>query len=175
MPVLPGVRTSFRCTFAGFSLLISHVERCRFYECQVCIPPENSLFLVADPNVESSEMVSEIHIPENHFNLHHGQVGGRRFLQSTGLWNELEAGFWNLDRMDQCQLPLDGEHTRVDASGVRVYIFDTGIWGTHEDLRDAMAPPEHECHFNSVFNEEGYDDQPPRPLGKPSLASVAHI
>ena len=119
-------------------------------------------------------MASEIHIPENHFNLHHGQAGGRRFLRGPpGPWNNLEANFWNLDRMDQCQLPLDGEHTRVDASGVRVYILDTGIWGSHEDLREAIAPPEHECHFNAVWQEEDLDAR--IPAGKPPLASVAHI
>ena len=34
---------------------------------------------------------------------------------------------WGLDRIDQCDLPLSNSSTKMDASGVRVYILDTGI------------------------------------------------
>ena len=34
---------------------------------------------------------------------------------------------WGLDRIDQCELPLSNTATKMDASGVRVYILDTGV------------------------------------------------
>ena len=41
---------------------------------------------------------------------------------------------WGLDRIDQEALPLDQTGTRHDATGVKVYILDTGLRGTHQDL-----------------------------------------
>ena len=38
---------------------------------------------------------------------------------------------WGLDRIDQCELPLSNTATKMDASGVRVYILDTGIKVRH--------------------------------------------
>jgi hypothetical protein len=34
---------------------------------------------------------------------------------------------WGLDRINQCALPLDGIGTKQDATGVRVFIIDTGV------------------------------------------------
>eukprot|EP00584_Thalassiosira_punctigera_P017215 CAMPEP_0172573974 /NCGR_PEP_ID=MMETSP1067-20121228/136467_1 /TAXON_ID=265564 ORGANISM="Thalassiosira punctigera, Strain Tpunct2005C2" /NCGR_SAMPLE_ID=MMETSP1067 /ASSEMBLY_ACC=CAM_ASM_000444 /LENGTH=618 /DNA_ID=CAMNT_0013366597 /DNA_START=32 /DNA_END=1888 /DNA_ORIENTATION=- len=41
---------------------------------------------------------------------------------------------WNLDRINQCRLPLDDATEKVDAGGVRIYILGTGIDGSHNEF-----------------------------------------
>ena len=67
---------------------------------------------------------------------------------------------WGQDRVDQCALPLSGTGTltRVDATGVRVYIMDTGIDINHAEFANMMDSGS-SCHINAV--EDGrtpFDD-----------------
>lgn len=42
---------------------------------------------------------------------------------------------WQLDRLDQRDLPLDDEYTyEADGTGVRIYIVDSGVRGTHDEF-----------------------------------------
>ena len=62
-------------------------------------------------------------------------------------------GVWGLDRIDQCNLPLDNEMTKQDATNVKVYIIDTGIRGTHDDFIGVLEDPNASCHED--FTDEG--------------------
>jgi len=53
---------------------------------------------------------------------------------------------WGLDRINQCNLPFDGKMTKQDATGVKVYILDTGINGIHNDFDGVLEPSTSSCH-----------------------------
>jgi subtilisin family serine protease len=59
------------------------------------------------------------------------------------------ATSWGLDRINQCALPLDNITTKQDATGVKVFVIDTGIYAEHEDFANGVIGSD-DCHF-SVF------------------------
>ncbi len=63
---------------------------------------------------------------------------------------------WGLDRIDQCQLPLDNLMTKQDASGVTMFIIDTGIKNDHEELKNSMSAED--CHRSEIPNEPAFSD-----------------
>ena len=49
---------------------------------------------------------------------------------------------WHLDRINQAQLPLDGNSARgpLTGVGIDIYIVDTGVRGTHEQILGRVLP-----------------------------------
>ncbi len=61
---------------------------------------------------------------------------------------------WGLDRIDQPQLPLSGSFSYPDeATGVAVYVIDTGIYPEHVDFEGRVAPG-----FTSIADGSGTTD-----------------
>jgi subtilisin family serine protease len=63
---------------------------------------------------------------------------------------------WGLDRIDQCALPIDSHMTKQDATGVNVFIIDTGIMNDHVELASSMSNDD--CHFSSIAGEGYFSD-----------------
>ena len=65
---------------------------------------------------------------------------------------------WNLNRIDQCTLPLEeGSYAKEDASGVKLFIMDTGVFAGHDEFaarpgegRASSIDPNDACHFSLV-------------------------
>ena len=65
---------------------------------------------------------------------------------------------WGLDRIDQCGLPLDGQaYQKMNAAGVKVYILDTGIRGTHNEFV-GMINSTSTCHADFVNEGNALND-----------------
>lgn len=81
---------------------------------------------------------------------------------------------WNLDRIDQNNLPLDGRFNRDgDGSGVHIYIIDSGVRRTHQEFGDRV---EWVGDFvsGSPGSEQADDcDPPPSPGHGTHVASIA--
>ena len=61
---------------------------------------------------------------------------------------------WNLDRIDQQAMPLDGSYAYdSDGSGVNVYIIDSGIRETHADFGGRASGA-----FTAIADGKGTDD-----------------
>jgi len=70
---------------------------------------------------------------------------------------------WNLDRIDQCSLPLDGNSFKEDASNVKIFIMDSGIRADHDEFV-GMINPSDACHFSFPFPNSQNVPTPTPPL-----------
>jgi len=72
--------------------------------------------------------------------------------------SQVAPGSWGLDRINQLY-GTDGLATKLDATGVKVYIVDTGLKGTHEDfLNDAGGSFIDESCSKSFVEIDGSSD-----------------
>jgi hypothetical protein len=67
------------------------------------------------------------------------------------------ASSWGLDRINQCALPLDNEVSQQDASGVKVFIVDTGIYAAHEEFANGSIGSD-DYHFSAFAGENPLTD-----------------
>lgn len=78
-------------------------------------------------------------------------------IEEDGVVTASAVASWGLDRINQMNLPLDDSNTKVDASGVRVYIVDTGVYPNHDDFAGVLDPSS-TCHFTSFSDQAALED-----------------
>ena len=75
----------------------------------------------------------------------------------TSQATSVTAKSWGLDRVDQCSLPLNNLATKQSASGVRVFILDTGVRSTHQEFT-GMISTANSCHYTAISNTNPLTD-----------------
>src|SRR5262245_21490006 len=81
---------------------------------------------------------------------------------------------WNLDRIDQRNLPLDGRFTRdADGSGVHVYVIDSGVRRTHQEFENRVEWIGDFVSGNPGSGQADDCDPPPSPGHGTHVASIA--
>lgn len=87
------------------------------------------------PGVTSVEQNASV----SAFGLAHTTGGAGPLLDPTG--SRVKANSWGLDRIDQRQLPLDGQFNTVGkGAGATAYIMDTGIDYGHSEFGGRAVP-----------------------------------
>jgi aqualysin 1 len=80
---------------------------------------------------------------------------------------------WNLDRIDQRNLPLDGKFTRDgDGRGVHVYVIDSGVRRTHREFDDRVEWVGDFVSGNPGSNQADDCDPPPSQGHGTHVASI---
>jgi len=68
---------------------------------------------------------------------------------------------WGIDRINQCDRPLDNSATKLDATDVRVYVIDTGIRQDHVEFTGRMPnnsiTGNGKCGFSAISSEPAVD------------------
>jgi len=95
-----------------------------------------------------------------------GANGAASFSSAGSKTQSLGPVLWNLDRIDQRDLPLDSTYTYGTSetpgtgTGVTVYTIDSGIFKSHQEFQKAGNPSESRASYgyNFVDNNEDASD-----------------
>ena len=107
--------------------------------------------------VEESQRVYAFAPPSSSlFAVEDGNGGGVDSSSVSAAAASTASTSWGLDRIDQCTLPLNNLMTKQDATGVTVFIIDTGIMNTHVQLASSMSTGD--CHVSYINGEPAFSD-----------------
>lgn len=74
-----------------------------------------------------------------------------RYIEQVGRVKPFARPAWQLDRLDQASLPLDGEfQPHFNGTGVHAYIIDTGVRGSHQEFSGRMGVGQNFAARNEV-------------------------
>jgi subtilisin family serine protease len=92
-----------------------------------------------------------------------GSGGVSSFSSVGGKSQSLGPVLWNLDRVDQRELPLDSKYTYGSAetpgtgSGVTIYVIDSGVIKTHQEFQKAGNPSTSRASYGYNFVDDKED------------------
>lgn len=115
--------------------------------------PVSAKYLGSGHDAALAKYLDRGHHAEDAKNHGHG-----RSQEAAANSQAVTVSSWGLDRIDQCTLPLDGQTTKQDASGVRVFILDTGILSNHEEFANGVISSD-DCHYSAILGKTALSDE----------------
>ena len=130
---------------------VRHVFDHVLYGCSLTFPAVQAQVAVTALNKSPATNIVEIN--QEVFLAYQSEQENNIF-ESTSQMMQVGAAVgapsWGLDRINQCALPLDNVVTKQDATGVKVFVIDTGIYTQHEEFANGAISTD-DCHF-SIFS-----------------------
>lgn len=121
--------------------------------------------LSSQPNVAMVELDQPVYaLDDFDFNLTESTTSNNNLFAASPVSAAAAAAatmtsttLWGLDRINQCALPRDNFMTKQDATGVTVFIIDTGIQNTHDALKNYISS-DGSCHASFITGDTAFSD-----------------